>query len=100
VAELTVTGRPSVLVPYRYAADDHQTANAHALEAAGAAWVMPEDKFTVEALAEQLARLMQAPELLREAAARARALGRPDAAERLADLVLDVAGDARRECPQ
>ncbi len=42
VAELTVIGRPAILVPYRYAADDHQSANARALEAAGAAWVMAE----------------------------------------------------------
>ncbi|HUK09943.1 MAG TPA: undecaprenyldiphospho-muramoylpentapeptide beta-N-acetylglucosaminyltransferase [Stellaceae bacterium] len=98
VAELTVAGRPAILVPYRHAADDHQTANARALEAAGAAWVMPESEFTAEALAERLARLMEAPELLREAARRAHALGRSDAAERLADLVLDVAGESRREC--
>jgi UDP-N-acetylglucosamine--N-acetylmuramyl-(pentapeptide) pyrophosphoryl-undecaprenol N-acetylglucosamine transferase len=97
VAELTVTGRPAILVPYRYAADDHQTANARALEAADAAWVMLESEFTAAALAERLSRLMAAPVLLQETAARAFALGRPDAAERLADLVLDAAGEAGRE---
>jgi len=94
VAELTVSGRPAILVPYRYAADDHQTANAGALEAAGAAWVIPEGAFTADALAEQLALLMRSPELLRETAARAFALGRPDAADRLADLVLATASAA------
>jgi len=93
VAELTVAGRPAILVPYRYAADDHQTANARALEAAGAAWVMVESAFTPAALAERLAQLMQAPEMLREMAAHAFALGRPDAAERLADLVLAMAAE-------
>ncbi|HMK68706.1 MAG TPA: undecaprenyldiphospho-muramoylpentapeptide beta-N-acetylglucosaminyltransferase [Stellaceae bacterium] len=88
VAELAVLGRPAILVPYLYAADDHQTANARALETAGAAWVMPQAEFTAEALAARLTALMNAPESLAEAAKRALALGRPDAAERLADLVL------------
>jgi UDP-N-acetylglucosamine--N-acetylmuramyl-(pentapeptide) pyrophosphoryl-undecaprenol N-acetylglucosamine transferase len=93
VAELAVLGRPAILVPYLHAADDHQTANARALEAAGAAWVMPQAEFAAEALAARLAALMTAPEALAEAARRSFALGRPDAAERLADLVL---GEARR----
>jgi UDP-N-acetylglucosamine--N-acetylmuramyl-(pentapeptide) pyrophosphoryl-undecaprenol N-acetylglucosamine transferase len=94
VAELTVMGRPAILVPYRYAADDHQSANARAVEAAGAAWVMSEADFTAEALSRHLAALMEAPESLAKAARAAHVLGRPDAAERLADLVLATAGDA------
>ena len=97
VAELTVMGRPAILVPYRYAADDHQTANARALEAAGAAWVMSETAFTVDSLSRRLAALMEAPETLAKAARAAHGLGRPDAAERLADLVLATAGDAVAE---
>jgi len=97
VAELAVMGRPAILVPYRYAADDHQTANARALEAAGAAWVMSETAFTVETLSRRLAALMEAPETLAKAARAAHALGRPDAAERLADLVLATAGEAVAE---
>ena len=97
VAELTVMGRPAILVPYRYAADDHQTANAGALEAAGAAWVMSEAAFTSEALSGRVAALIEAPETLTKAALAAHGLGRPDAAERLADLVLATAGDAVAE---
>jgi UDP-N-acetylglucosamine--N-acetylmuramyl-(pentapeptide) pyrophosphoryl-undecaprenol N-acetylglucosamine transferase len=97
VAELTVMGRPAILVPYGHAADDHQTANARALEAAGAAWVMSEATFTTEALAQHLATQMEAPESLANAARAAHGLGRPDAAERLADLVLATAGDAVAE---
>jgi len=93
VAELTVMGRPAILVPYRYAADDHQTANARALETAGAVWVMGESAFTAEALGERLGALMDAPETLAKAARAAHDLGRPDAAERLADLVLGTAGE-------
>jgi len=97
VAELTVIGRPAILVPYRHAADDHQSANARALEAAGAAWVMAEDAFTEESLAERLLALAAAPQQLADAAARSFALGRPDAAERLADLVLATASDSVTE---
>jgi UDP-N-acetylglucosamine--N-acetylmuramyl-(pentapeptide) pyrophosphoryl-undecaprenol N-acetylglucosamine transferase len=89
-AEITAAGRPAILVPYPHATDDHQTANARALEAAGAAWLEPEPSFTPGALAERLISLLEAPAALAERAARARALGRPDAAARLADVVLSV----------
>ncbi|HEX9490601.1 MAG TPA: undecaprenyldiphospho-muramoylpentapeptide beta-N-acetylglucosaminyltransferase [Stellaceae bacterium] len=88
VAELAMIGRPAILVPYLYAADDHQTANARALEQAGGAWVMPHAAFTPDALAARLAQLMVAPETLARAAAAAHALGRPYAARALADLVI------------
>ncbi len=42
IAEIAMVGRPAILVPYLHAADDHQSANARALERAGAAWVMPQ----------------------------------------------------------
>jgi UDP-N-acetylglucosamine--N-acetylmuramyl-(pentapeptide) pyrophosphoryl-undecaprenol N-acetylglucosamine transferase len=88
VAELAATGRPALLVPYPSAADDHQTANARALEQAGGAWVMPHAAFTPDALAHRLAEFMAAPETLAAAAAAAHALGRPQAARALADLVI------------
>lgn len=98
VAELCVAGRPAILVPYAAAADDHQTVNARALGDAGAAWVMPEREFTPDALAARLAGLLDAPESLATAAAAARNLGMPDAASRLADLVLACAnGNDHRE---
>lgn len=86
VAELTVAGRPAILVPYAFATDDHQTANAQALADAGAAWLMPQRDATVEALQEKLATLLGDDARLEAAAKAARALGRPDAAVRLADL--------------
>ena len=90
VTELCAAGRPAILVPYPHAADDHQTANARAVAAAGAAWVMPEPEFTAVALADRLNALFTAPAELTAAAAKARAAGRRDAAERLADLVLSL----------
>ena len=92
VAELTVVGRPAILVPYRHAAEDHQTANARAIAAAGAAWTMDETAFTPTLLAERLTTLLAAPAQLTAAAAAAQRLGRPDAAARLADLTLAAAG--------
>jgi UDP-N-acetylglucosamine--N-acetylmuramyl-(pentapeptide) pyrophosphoryl-undecaprenol N-acetylglucosamine transferase len=91
VAEICAVGRPAILVPYRFAADDHQTANAEALKQAGAAWVMAERDFTPSALAQRLENLFTQPALLEASAASAQRHGRPDAARRLADLVLETA---------
>ena len=46
LAELTAIGRPAILIPYPFAADDHQTANAAALESAGGGWLMPQGALT------------------------------------------------------
>jgi UDP-N-acetylglucosamine--N-acetylmuramyl-(pentapeptide) pyrophosphoryl-undecaprenol N-acetylglucosamine transferase len=92
VAELTVIGRPAILVPYAFATDDHQTANAQALADAGAAWIMPQQSLTAEALTQRLSALLGDDAALEKAAAAARTLGRPDAAANLADLVEKLAG--------
>jgi len=91
VAEICAVGRPSLLVPFRLAADDHQTANAESLKQAGAAWIMAEREFTPPALAQRLENLFTQPDLLEAAAASAYRHGKPDAARRLADLVLETA---------
>jgi UDP-N-acetylglucosamine--N-acetylmuramyl-(pentapeptide) pyrophosphoryl-undecaprenol N-acetylglucosamine transferase len=90
VGELTAVGRPAVLVPYPHAIDDHQTANARALDAAGAAWLVPQDRFSPESLAARLASLLANPAVLETAADKAHAAGNPDAARRLADAVLGM----------
>jgi UDP-N-acetylglucosamine--N-acetylmuramyl-(pentapeptide) pyrophosphoryl-undecaprenol N-acetylglucosamine transferase len=90
VAELATIGRPSILVPYPFAADDHQTANARAFAAAGACVVIAHADFTAPTLAGHLQALFEAPQRLADMAAAAHAAGRPDAAARLADLVGDL----------
>ncbi len=90
LAELACAGRPSILVPLPIAIDDHQRANARALEEAGAAWVMPQPEFTSAALAARLEALFGDPPGLARAAASAAKLGRPQAAQNLADLILDL----------
>lgn len=94
IAEVLTIGRPAVLVPYPHAMDDHQTANAQAVDAAGAAWLMPQPAFTAEALAGRLETLLTLPACAAARAETAHGLGRPDGAERLADLAESLLGDA------
>ena len=91
VCELAVAGLPSVLVPLAIAMDDHQRFNAMLLVDAGAAEAIPEKEFTPERLAEALNRMLNDPAQLAAASAAARSVAKPDAAERLADLVERVA---------
>lgn len=88
VAELLALARPSLLVPYRHAADDHQHANASRLEAAGAALLVPEAEFEPARLAATLLALDAEPGRLAAMAEAAARLARPDAAAALADAVL------------
>ena len=90
LAELACAGRPAILVPLPQAIDDHQRANARALEEAGAAWLMPQPEFTPAALSARIAALFSDPAGLARAAASAARLGWPQAAQHLADLVLDL----------
>jgi len=90
VAEATVAGRPTVLVPYPHAADDHQRANAKAVAEAGAGWMVPQEDFTPETMVALLDSLFSEPDRLVAAAKAARAFALPDAAETLADAVLDL----------
>jgi UDP-N-acetylglucosamine--N-acetylmuramyl-(pentapeptide) pyrophosphoryl-undecaprenol N-acetylglucosamine transferase len=91
VSELAVIGRPSVLVPFPHALDQDQAANAAALAASGGAVVVPQTDFTPERLASIVKEALASPSKLMAAAQSARGSGVPDAAERLADVVLSVA---------
>jgi UDP-N-acetylglucosamine--N-acetylmuramyl-(pentapeptide) pyrophosphoryl-undecaprenol N-acetylglucosamine transferase len=92
VAELAAIGRPAILVPLPHALDQDQLANAAVLEQAGGAIRIDQAVFTPEKLASEIARIVVEPERLAIMAQRARAAGAPDAADRLAELVLRVAG--------
>src|SRR5258705_4212658 len=91
LTELTVIGRPSILIPYPYAMDDHQTANAAVLDKAGAAWVIRQAALDAAGLSHLLAEILARPQHLSDRAAAAKALGHVDAAERLADLAEHLA---------
>ena len=87
IAELTAAGRPAILVPLPSATDDHQTANAKEMARAGGARMIPQARFTAIELAKQMQKLALDPDALANAAARSKAVGKPDAARALADLV-------------
>jgi UDP-N-acetylglucosamine--N-acetylmuramyl-(pentapeptide) pyrophosphoryl-undecaprenol N-acetylglucosamine transferase len=93
VAELSVAGRPAILIPLPHAIDDHQRANADALVAAGGGWRLDQNGLTPQILAEKIETLLNRPELLMNAATASGRYGRPDAAERLADMVQDMMAD-------
>ena len=95
-AELTVIGRPSILVPYAAAIADEQTANARNLVEHGAAWLLPEIEFNPAILSAQLEKILLHPAALARAASAAHRLGQPEAAQRLADLVEDVENEVQR----
>jgi UDP-N-acetylglucosamine--N-acetylmuramyl-(pentapeptide) pyrophosphoryl-undecaprenol N-acetylglucosamine transferase len=92
VAELAAIGRPSILVPLPHALDQDQRANAGVLEKAGGAIRMDQADFTPERVAADLNVLAADPGRLAKMAAAAKSAGTLDAADRLADMVLKVAG--------
>jgi UDP-N-acetylglucosamine--N-acetylmuramyl-(pentapeptide) pyrophosphoryl-undecaprenol N-acetylglucosamine transferase len=87
IAELTVAGRPAILIPLPIATDDHQTYNAREMAKAGGARTIAQKNFTAVELAKQMQKLGLEPAALANAAARAWSVGRPQAASDLADLV-------------
>ncbi len=92
LAELCAIGRPSVLIPYPYAADDHQAKNAEALAEEGAAIAVREEALSVSRLAEELTTLLSSPTRRREMASAARRAGRPDAAAAIVDDLCEWLG--------
>ncbi len=94
VAELTVIGRPSILVPLPHSLDNDQLQNATQLAESGGAWCIEQKTLSPERLSAEIARLMEGGAALSEAAEYARKQGRPDAVVRLASLVEELAGSA------
>ncbi|MEL6438939.1 MAG: undecaprenyldiphospho-muramoylpentapeptide beta-N-acetylglucosaminyltransferase [Cyanobacteria bacterium J06621_8] len=91
ITELAFTGTPAVLIPYPYAAEDHQTYNAQEMVNAGAAVVYDQAQLTAEILQEQVEGWLRSPEQLQTMAEKAKALAINDSAERLAELVRSFA---------
>jgi UDP-N-acetylglucosamine--N-acetylmuramyl-(pentapeptide) pyrophosphoryl-undecaprenol N-acetylglucosamine transferase len=89
--EVAAHGRPAILVPYPHAAADHQAANARWMAQGGAAVVIPDGELTAARLARETAVLLADPQRMRAMAAAARRLARPDAAEAVAEELLEAA---------
>lgn len=92
VSELAVIGRPAILVPFPFALDQDQAANAAHLEQTGAVRVIKQGEFTAQWLANELRLTLADHEGLTARAEAAKSAGIPEAAARLADLVCEVAG--------
>ena len=92
LAEVTANGLPVIVVPYPFAADDHQDLNAQLLEAAGAAVLIRDHDLSVARLAGAIATLRADPSLRGAMAEASRKLGRPQAAEQVAEMILKTAG--------
>ena len=91
VSELCLKGLPSILIPYPYASDDHQTWNARALADQGGAIFIPDGELEGEDLAEQILQLKSAPDQREKMEKAARKMARPKAAHAIADFILDTA---------
>ncbi|OYX26938.1 MAG: UDP-N-acetylglucosamine--N-acetylmuramyl-(pentapeptide) pyrophosphoryl-undecaprenol N-acetylglucosamine transferase [Rhodobacterales bacterium 32-66-7] len=92
VADISVIGRPSILVPYAAATGDHQRANARGLVDAGAAVLMPENALDARTLARHIAAILDNPAAAEAMARNALSVGRPDATDRLLALVEGLGG--------
>jgi UDP-N-acetylglucosamine--N-acetylmuramyl-(pentapeptide) pyrophosphoryl-undecaprenol N-acetylglucosamine transferase len=92
VADISVIGRPSILVPYPHATGDHQSANARGLVEAGAAIKMPESQLTVETLQHALMAILENEQGALQMANAALRTSKPEAADHLAALVEELAG--------
>lgn len=91
LSEITVCGKPSVLIPLPFAAGDHQTKNAQSLVEAGAAMMIPEKKLSAELITDTILKLLQDDDRLVEMARAASQLGKPQATEAIVDLILELA---------
>lgn len=97
VAELTVLGRPAILVPLPHALDNDQLENASRLQDAGGAWCIEQASFTPDRLRSEIVRLAVSPDILAEAAEAAKKMGQPNAVGNLADIVEELAEQAGQD---
>ncbi|MEK7221038.1 MAG: undecaprenyldiphospho-muramoylpentapeptide beta-N-acetylglucosaminyltransferase [candidate division NC10 bacterium] len=91
IFELAAMGKPALLVPYPYAANDHQRLNAEAMLKAGGAWIVPDPYCDGQRIAATVQAALEKPELLRRMGEQAQGLARPDAADRIVSLLEQVA---------
>jgi UDP-N-acetylglucosamine--N-acetylmuramyl-(pentapeptide) pyrophosphoryl-undecaprenol N-acetylglucosamine transferase len=95
VSEVAAAGKPSVLIPFPFAADDHQTHNAERLREAGAAILHRDSEWSGDRFVSVVRDLLRQPEKLRQMSEAARSLARPGAAQRAADILEEIARKTR-----
>ncbi len=94
IFELAAVGKPALLVPYPYAANDHQRLNAEAMVRAGAAWTVPDQYCDGQRVAASVQAALEKPEVRKQVGEKAQGLARPDAADRIVDLLEHVTARA------
>ncbi len=92
IAELTVCKKPAILVPFPFAADDHQTVNARSLVQSGAAVLLTETDLTAQRLADEIRALVSDRARLQKMSRKSGLLGRPEAAREIADVCVSLCG--------
>ncbi len=97
VADLSVIGRPSILIPFAAATGDHQTANARGLVEAGGAIMIPESMATPDSVAEQILSVLDNPKAAMQMATAAGRFGKPDATEALVEMVEYLGAKGREQ---
>ena len=90
LTELAVCGTPAILIPYPFAAEDHQSYNADVFTSSGAALTLKQSELTTEVLQNNVLNLLQSPQELAKMKEKAYAIAVPDSAEKLAQLVREV----------
>ncbi|MFQ4145884.1 undecaprenyldiphospho-muramoylpentapeptide beta-N-acetylglucosaminyltransferase [Chlorogloeopsis sp. ULAP02] len=90
LTELAVCGTPAILIPYPFAAEDHQTYNAKVFTSVDAALMFQQSELTAEVLQTEVLRLLKSPQELKAMGEKAKAIAIPDSAEKLAQLVREV----------
>jgi len=96
VADLAAIGLGTILVPFPFAVDDHQTHNGRCLEKVGAARILPQKDFQPEKLASFIAEFSLAPDILSKMASNARMLARPAALTHVANNCIEVCSDKKK----
>jgi len=96
-AELIAAGKASIMIPFPYAADDHQRKNAEALQAAGAARMIVQQELSGERLAKELGELVQEPSRIDRMEEASRRLAKGDSAAAAVDLLLELVGKKSRK---
>lgn len=99
LTELALSGRPAILIPYPFAADNHQVKNAELFVANGAAWMIEQKDLSGARLQEMLCEFFKTPQELAEKAKAMRAMAKPDAAKIIVDELLHL-GTSRSALPR
>jgi len=95
-AELIAAGKASVMIPFPFAADDHQTKNAEAMQKAGGALMIRQSELTPEGLATEISRLVNSPETVSEMEKASKSLSHGDAASAVVDMISELTGNRRQ----